>query len=169
MFTEERSSEQKDKHLQTKPCADNKPKTLMNSTKLKRRRTGTKTYPVKYITLKKCGSIRNEQRHLKDDKRLCSLIDDIHMQLDSKLIEDSTDHSCRKKYRERAKVYMYDLYEIGHAEFIIGSSDLDEVAKSILYKLDGHSAEYVIREVIHRIFASIGIRDSKFAPRYYLS
>jgi hypothetical protein len=169
MFAEKRSSEQKDKYLQTKPCADNKSKTLMNSSKLKRHRTGTKAHPIKYITLNKCDSIHNEQRHLKGDMRLRSLIDDIHLQLDSKLIEDSTDHSWRKKYREHAKVYMHDLYEIGRAEFIIGSSDLDDVAKSILYKLDGHSAEFLIREAISRIFASIGVRDSRLTPRYYLS
>lgn len=64
---------------------------------------------------------------------------------------------------------MHDLYEIAHAEFIIDSSDLDDVAKSILYKLDGHFEEYVIREVINKIFASIGVRDSRLTPRYYLS
>lgn len=147
----------------------NKSKALTNSSKSKRHRTGTKAHPIKYIALNKCGSIRNEQRHLKGDQRLCNLIDDIHMQLDSKLIEDCKDHSWRKKYRERAKVYMHDLYEIAHAEFIIESSDLDDVAKSILYKLDSYSAGYVIRQVIDRIFASIGIRDSKLTPRYYLS
>jgi hypothetical protein len=167
MFTEKRSSEQKDKHLQTKPYADNKSNTLMNSSK--RQRTGTNAHPIKNITLNKSGSIHNEERHLKGDKRLHSLIDDIHLQLDSKLIEDSTDRSWRKKYRERAKVYMHDLCEIGRAEFIIGSSDLDDVAKSILYKLDGQSAEYVISQVITRIFATIGIRDSKLRPRYRIS
>jgi hypothetical protein len=145
----------------------NKSKAFTSSSVLKRHRTETKAHPIKNITLNKCDSIRNEQLHL--SQRLCSLIDDIHMQLDSKLLEDSKDHSLRKKYREHAKVYMHDLYEIAHAEFIIDSSDLDDVVKSILYKLDGHSAEYVIREVINRIFASIGVCDSRLTPRYYLS
>ena len=63
-------------------------------------------------------------------------------------------------------VCMLDLCEVGRAEFIIDPSDLHDKAKSLLYKLDDESAEYVIREVIDRIFASIGVRDSKLTQRY---
>jgi hypothetical protein len=94
-----------------------------------------------------------------------SLIDDIYMQLDSKSIEDSNDHLWRRKYRERAKVYMHDLYEVGRAEFIIDPTDLHEETKSLLFKLDDYFAEYVIRQVVCRIIANVSIRDFKLRLR----
>ena len=134
-----------------KPYADNKSKAFSNSSVLKRanirQRTGTNAYSIKHVRMNKCGSIRIEQRQLKVDQwEFCSLIDDLHMQLDDKMIKDSKDHLWRKKCRESAKVYMHDLYEVGRAEFIIDPRDLLEEARSGLYKLDDDSAEYVIRE-----------------------
>ena len=55
------------------------------------------------------------------------------------------------------------------AEFIIDPSDLHDKAKSLLYKLDEDSAEYVIREVIDRIFASIGVPHFKLTQKYCVS
>lgn len=167
MYTEKRSSEHKDNYLQRmKPCSDNTSKAFTGSFVLKRHRTRTNAYPIKYTTMNKCFSTPIRRQSKASHRRFQSLLDDIHMQLDSKLIEDSKDHSWMKKYRERAKVYMHDLYKIGCAKFTIDSRDLNDVAKSILYKLDGHSAEYVIRQVVNRIFASVGILDSKLKPRY---
>ena len=172
MFPEKRSPEDKAKHLhRMKSCADNKSKALSNSGVLKRanitHRTGTKAYSIKYTTINKCCSIRIEQRQLKVDQvGFYSLIDDLYMQLDGKWIQDSKDHLWRNKYRERAKVCMLDLYEVGRAEFIIDPSDLHDKAKSLLYELDEDSAEYVIREVIGRIFASIGVPYFKLTQKY---
>ena len=111
----------------------------------------------------------NNDRLKVDQAEFYSLIDDLYMQLDDKWIQDSKDHVWRNKYRERAKVCMLDLYEVGRAEFIIDPSDLHDKAKSLLYKLDEDSAEYVIREVIDRIFASIGVPHFKLTQKYCVS
>lgn len=175
MFSEKRSPEDKDKHLnRMEPYADNKSQAISNSGVLKRadvsQKTGAKAYSIKYATRNKCCSIRIEQRQLKvDQAEFYSLIDDLYMQLDDKWIQDSKDHVWRNKYRERAKVCMLDLYEVGRAEFIIDPSDLHDKAKSLLYKLDEDSAEYVIREVIDRIFASIGVPHFKLTQKYCVS
>lgn len=171
MSTDDRFSEDKDKHFhRMKPCADDRSKTLSNSGALKTnitQRTGTKAYSIKYTSIKKRCSILIEQRELKVDQTgFYSLIDDLYKQLDNKWVQDSKDRSWRKKYRERAKVCMLDLYEGGRAEFIIDPSDLHDKAKSLLYELDEDSAEYVIREVISRIFASIGVPYFKLTQKY---
>lgn len=166
MFPEKRSPENKDKHLhRIKSSADNESKALSNSGALRRARTGTKAYSIKYVTMSCC--IRIKQQQLKVGQwGSCSLIDDLHTQLNGKCIKNSKDHLWTNKYRERAKVYMQDLYEVGRAEFIIDASDLHGKAKSVLYKLDDDSAEFVIREVIDRIFESIGVRDFKLTQKY---
>jgi hypothetical protein len=167
MTSKDRSSEDEDKPFQLMKNHVNKSKAFTSSSVSKRRRTGTKAYSIKYTTINKCCSIRIEQRQLKVDQvGFYSLIDDLYMQLDGKWIQDSKDLLWRNKYRERAKVCMLDLYEVGRAEFIIDPSDLHDKAKSLLYKLDDESAEYIIREVIDRIFASIGVRDSKLTQKY---
>ena len=172
MFSQKRSPEDKDKHLnRMKPCADDKPKAFSNSGVLKgeniTQRTGTKAYSIKYTPIKKRCSILIEQRELKvDQAEFYSLINDLYKQLDDRWIRDSKDHSWINKYRERAKVCMLDLYEGGRAEFIIDPSDLDDKAKSLLYELDEDSVEYVIREVISRIFASIGVPYFKLTQKY---
>jgi len=172
MSTDNGFSEDKNKHFyRVKPCAEDRSKTLSNSdvfetTNITSRR-GTKAYSIKYVTMNKNCCIRIKQRQLKVDQMdLHSLINDLHKQLDDKRIQDSKDHLWRQKYRERAKVYMQDLYEVGRAEFIIDSTDLHGRIKSVLFKLDDDSAEFVIREVINRIFASIGIRDFKLTQKY---
>jgi hypothetical protein len=117
--------------------------------------------------MNKACCIRIKQRQLKVGQGgFCSLIDDLHTQLDGKCIKDSKDHLWMNKYRERAKVYMHDLYEVGRAEFIIDCSDLHGKTKSLLFKLDDDSTEFVIREVIDRIFESIGLRDFKLTQKY---
>jgi predicted RNA-binding protein len=170
MGTDDRFSEDKNKHIyRVKPCAEDRSKTLSNSDVFETTsitpRKGTKAYSIKYVTKNKCYSVRIKQRQLKVNQvDLHSLIDDLHKQLDDKWKQDSKDHLWRQKYRERAKVYMHDLYEVGRAQFIIDPTDLRE-AKSVFYKLDDHSAEYVIREVISRIIASISVRDFKLRLR----
>jgi hypothetical protein len=94
------------------------------------------------------------------------LIDDIYMQLDGKLIQDSKDRLWRKKYRERAKVCMLDLYKVGRAQFFIDPYDLQDKAKSQFYELDEDSEEYVMREVSRRIFASIGVPHFRLTQKY---
>ncbi len=143
----------------------NKSKAFTSSSVSKRCRTRTKACAIKYVTLNKCFSLPVRRQFKVSQWKLYSLIDEIHIQLDSKLIEDCKDDLWKKKYRERAKVYMHDLYEVGRAEFIIDPTDLREEAKSVFYKLDDHSAEYVIREVINRIIASISVRDFKLRLR----
>ena len=106
MFSEKRSPEDKDKHLnRMKSYTDNKSQAISNSGVLKRanitQRTGAKAYSIKYATMNKCCSIRIEQRQLKVDQAgFSGLIDDLYMQLDGKWIQDSKDHLWRNKYRE---------------------------------------------------------------------
>jgi hypothetical protein len=172
MFSQKRSPEDKDKHLnQMGPCADDSSNALSNSDILKPidipQRTGTKAYSIKYATKNKCCSILIEQRQLKVDQAgFSGLIDDLYKQLDGKEIQDSKDHLWINKYRESAKVCMLDLYEGGRAEFRIDHSDLHDKPKSLLYQLDEDSREYVIREVISRIFASIGVPYFKLTQKY---
>jgi hypothetical protein len=61
---------------------------------------------------------------------------------------------------------MLDLYEGGHAELIIDHSDLHDKAKSLLSDLDEDTREYVMREVICRIFASIGVPHFKLTQKF---
>ena len=61
---------------------------------------------------------------------------------------------------------MLDLYEVGCAEFHIDPSDLDDKAQSLLSDLDEDAREYVMREVICRIFASIGVPYFKLTQKY---
>jgi hypothetical protein len=170
MTSKNRSSEDKDKHFQLmKNNHVTKSKAFTCSSVSKRRRTGKKAYAIKYVTMNKCFSLPIRRQFKVSQWKLYSLIDEIHIQLDSKSIEDSKDHLWRKKYSESAKVYMHDLYEVGRAEFVIDPTDLREEAKSVFYKLDDHSAEYVIREVIRRIIASISVRDFKLRLRDIIS
>jgi hypothetical protein len=65
MFSEKRSPEDKDKHLnRMEPYADNKSQAISNSGVLKRadvsQKTGAKAYSIKYATRNKCCSIRIE-------------------------------------------------------------------------------------------------------------
>ena len=171
MSTDDRFSEDKDKHFELMKDRVDESDELSNSDMLKRanitQRKGTKAYSIKYTTINKCCSIRIEQRQLEvDQTEFYSLVDDLYKQLDGKWIQDSKDHSWINKYRERAKVCMLDLHEVGRAEFLIDPSDLDDKAKSLLSELDEDSAEYVIREVISRIFASIGVPHLKLTQRY---
>jgi hypothetical protein len=130
-------------------------------------RTGTKAYSIKYATINKCYSIHIEQQQLKVDQvGFFGLIDDLYKQLDGKDIQDSKDHLWINKYRERAKVCMLDLYEVGCAEFHIDPSDLHDKAKSLLSDLDEDAREYVMREVICRIFASIGVPYFKLTQNF---
>jgi hypothetical protein len=172
MSADDRFSEDKDKHFhRMKPCADDRSKASSNSNELEEanigQRTRSKAYSIKYAKIKECCRILIEQQQLKViEVGFSGLIDDIYKQLDDKLIQDSKDSSWRKKYRERAKVCMLDLYEVGRAEFFIDPYDLRDKAKSQFYELDRDSAEYVIREVISKIFASIGVPHFKLTQKY---
>jgi hypothetical protein len=172
MSTDDRFSEDEDKHFhRMKPCAVDMSQALSNNGVLETtnitQRTGTKAYSIKYTTKNKCFSILIEQRQLKVDQMdLHSLIDELYKQLDGKEIQDSKDHLWRKKYRELAKVCMLDLYEVGRAELIIDPFDFHDKARSQFYELYEDSAEYVMREVISRIFASIGVPDFKLTQKY---
>lgn len=173
MSTDDRFSEDKDKRLhRMKSSVDDGFKALSNSDVLKKaniiQRTWPKAYSIKYATKNKCcSSIRIEPRQLKvSQTEFYSLIDDLYKQLDGKEIQDSKDHLWINKYRERAKVCMADIYEVGCAEFHIDHSDLHDKAKSLLYELDEDTQEYVIREVICRIFASIGVPHFRLTQKY---
>jgi hypothetical protein len=172
MSTDDRFSEDENKRFhRMKPCAEDTSKASSTSDVLKgeniKSKTGTKAYSVNYTTINECHSILIEQRQLKVDQAgFSGLIDDLYRKLDCKEIQDIKDRSWRKKYRERAKVCMLDLYEIGRAEFIIDSSDIDDKSESLLSELDEDSREYVIREVISRIFASIGVPYFKLTQKY---
>ena len=173
MSTDDRFSEDKDKRLhRMKSSADDGSKALSNSDILKPidipQRTGPKAYSIKYATKNKfCSSIRIEQRQLKvGQTEFYSLIDDLYKQLDGKEIQDSKDHLWINKYRERAKVFMLDIYEVGCAKFHIDHSDLHDKADSLLSDLDEDAREYVMREVICRIFASIGVPHFRLTQKY---
>ncbi|HEY7081723.1 MAG TPA: hypothetical protein VH500_18680 [Nitrososphaeraceae archaeon] len=172
MSTDDRFSEDENKHFyRVKPCAEDRSRTLSNSDVFETtnitQRTGTKAYSVKYSIKNMCSSILIEQRQLKIDQvDLHSLIDDLYKQLDDKWIQDGKDHLWINKYREQAKVCMLDLYEVGRAELLIDPSDLHDKARSQFYELYEDSAEYVMREVISRIFASIGVPDFKLTQKY---
>ena len=98
MSTDDRFSEDKDKHFELMKDRVDESDELSNSDMLKRanitQRKGTKAYSIKYTTINKCCSIRIEQRQLEvDQTEFYSLIDDLYKQLDGKWIQDSKDHS----------------------------------------------------------------------------
>ncbi len=171
MSTDDRFSEDENKHFHlVKPCTDNESKALSNPELLKSanitEKTGTKAYSIKLGRRNQGCSILVRQRLLAIGQwGFENLINDLYLQLDEKLIDDNADHLC-KKYRKRARSYFQDLYELGRAEIIIDTEDLHGRAKSVLDKLDKETAEYVIREVVGRILASVGVQDFQLRQRF---
>ena len=77
MTSKNRSSEDKDKHFQLmKNNHVNKSKAFTSSSMLKRHRTGTKAYAIKYVTLNKCFSLPVRRRFKVGQWKLYSLIDE---------------------------------------------------------------------------------------------
>ena len=87
---------------------------------------------------------------------LDSLCNEIYLQLDSKLLKDKKNGPRKKKYREHARSYAYRLPMDGLAIFYIDPSDLSMRIIEELENMDFELADYVMKEVIGRIFDSIG-------------
>ncbi len=87
---------------------------------------------------------------------LDSLCDEIYLQLDSKWTKGKKDGSRKRKYRELAKSYAYRLPMDGLAIFYIDPDDLSMRIIEELEHIDYELADYVMKEVIGRIFDSVG-------------
>jgi hypothetical protein len=87
---------------------------------------------------------------------LDSLYNEIHSQLDSKWIKDKKDGPRKRKYRERARLYTHHPPVDYPESFYIDSRDLPRRVIEELESLDYETADYVMKEVIGRIFDSIG-------------
>jgi hypothetical protein len=99
---------------------------------------------------------------------LDSLCNEVYLQLDNKLIKDEKDGRWKRKYRERAKDYIFKLPATGIEPFEIDSSDLSKRVKKELDGLDYDAEEYVEKEVVGRIFDSIGEHYLKLSVRGHL-
>lgn len=87
---------------------------------------------------------------------LDSLCNEIYLQLDSKLIKDEKNGPLKRKYRERARSHIRHLPVDYPESFYIDSRDLSRRVKEELESLDYEEADYVMKEVIGRVFDSIG-------------
>lgn len=87
---------------------------------------------------------------------LGSLRDEIYSQLDSKYIKDKKNGPRKRKYRERAKTYVHRIPIDGLRPFYIDPGDLSREIVEELQNLDYKEEDYVLKEVIGRIFDSIG-------------
>jgi len=87
---------------------------------------------------------------------LDSLCNEIYLQLDSKWIKYGKNGPRKRKYRERALLHTRHPSVDYLESFYIDSRDLSREVKEELESLDYEAADYVMKEVIGRIFDSIG-------------
>ena len=84
------------------------------------------------------------------------LIAAMHSQLDSIWIRDEEDGDMKRKYRERVRSDVRKLPENGIVPFCINASDMTGRVKEEFFNLEDGQANYVMPEIIDRIFDSIG-------------
>jgi hypothetical protein len=80
----------------------------------------------------------------------------VHSQLDAKWIKDEKDGNMKRKYRERARCYIRKIHEGALVRFPIDTSDLTGRVADEFINLEDSVWDYVVTDVIGRIFDSIG-------------
>jgi hypothetical protein len=117
----------------------------------------------------KAGSIRPIARRLRDSRpstdtievkkekwTIDTLIAEMYSQLDDIWLRDAKDGNMKRKYRRRARLYEPEQSEDGLEPFTIDVADLTARVKEEFFSLGDGAQDYVVKEVLSKIFDSVG-------------